>query len=109
MAGKAVAVTGEVTPKPVDDPLGTWQPGPIIYETHDHLTIGGQPVIFRASCTFTFLPNSTTTKPPDQVILSAGATVLRGEQIPVLVNDDSATGAAGNQLRVETSNKLRSA
>lgn len=108
MAGKAVAVIGEVIPKPAEDPAGAWVPDPITYEAYDHLTIGGLSVIYRASCTFKFISN-TTTKPADTVILS-GASVLQGGQTHVLVNNDSATGnVAGNELRVSTSNKLRSA
>jgi hypothetical protein len=111
MSGKEVAVIGEVTPIPAKDPTGTWVPDLIIYEAYDHLTIGGQPVIYRASCNFIFTPNPNMTgKPAETVILSAGASVLQGGQTRVLVNNDSATGTvATNELRVKTSNKLRSA
>jgi hypothetical protein len=109
MTGKAVAVIGEVTLVPATDAAGTWVPDPITYEAYDHLTIGGLSVIYSASCTFKFISN-TTTKPAETVILSAGASVLQGGQTRVLVNDDSVTGnVAGNELRVNTKNKLRSA
>ena len=106
MAGKPVAVKGQVTPIPAQDGSGTWTPGGVEYETYDHLTIGGQPVIHGASCTFTFA--GTTSKPPDKVVLSASASRLQGGQAHVLVDGDSATGLAGNQLKVITGNKLRS-
>jgi hypothetical protein len=109
MTSKAVAVIGEVTLIPANDDAGIWVPGPITYEAYDHLTIRGLPVIYSASCTFKFISN-TTTKPEDTVTLSAGASVLQGGQTHVLVNEDFATGTvAKNELRVNTSNKLRSA
>jgi hypothetical protein len=120
MAGIAVAVVGDVKPEPAKDPTGTWKPGLIAYEAYDHLTIDTQSVIYEASCTFIFTPN--TNMPPknsEKVILSAGATVLRGGKTHVLVNGNFDTGEIAhnstgiddhNQLKVQTSkNKLRSA
>jgi hypothetical protein len=110
MTAKAVAVIGDVTPEPVKDPAGTWVPEPITYKAYDHLTIGKLSVIYEASCTFKFISNSTTSKDDETVTLSASASVLQGGQTHVLVNEDFATGTvAKNELRVNTSNKLRSA
>ncbi len=116
MAGKTVAVIGDVQAEPAKDPTGTWGPAPntdpIIYQAYNHLTVGKKAVIYSASCTFIFTPNQNIPpKPPETVILSAGATVLQGGKNHVLVNGDSATGeVAGNQLRVISSNnQLRSA
>jgi hypothetical protein len=117
MAGKRVAVTGEVVATPGTTPFtganaGNWTVGPIGVQTYSKLTIGGQPVIHRASCTFSFTGTTSTGAPItgiETVTLTAGTTVLQKGQSGILVQENSFTGNFGNKLEVQTANKLTTA
>ena len=59
MATKAVAARGDVSAKAGTTPSskadsGTWTAGPVSVTTFDDLTVGGDPVVVEAECTFTF-------------------------------------------------------
>ena len=117
MAGNSVAVTGEVVATPGTTPFtganaGSWAAGPISVQTYSKVTIGGQPVMHRASCTFSFTGTTSNGAPvsgSEVVTLTAGTTVLQKGQSGVLVQGNSATGTFGNKLAVQTASKLTTA
>jgi hypothetical protein len=117
MAGNSVARTGDVIATPgttlfTGANAGSWTAGPISVQTYSKLTIGGQLVIHGASCTFSFTGTTGPGAPItgiETVTLPAGVTVLQKGQSGVLVQGDSATGAFGNKLEVQTANKLTTA
>ena len=117
MASRSVAVRGEVDATEGEQMFtgadsGTWTVGQITYESHDGLTVGGQPVIHGASCTFSFSglsSSNATITGSETVTLSAGTTVMQNGQTGVLLDGDSATGEFGNRLIVMTANVLKSA
>jgi hypothetical protein len=116
MAGKSVAVTGEVNVTEGTMPFkgadsGSWEADPVTEEPCNRLTIGGKTVIRGASCLFRFTGKASgaTVTGSETVTLTPGATALRGEQSSVLRHGDSKTGHYGNKLEVNTNNKLSSA
>jgi hypothetical protein len=118
MAGNSVAVTGEVVATPGTTPFtganpgGSWTAGSISMQTYGKLTIGDQPVMHGASCTFSFSGTTGTGAPisgSEVVTLTAGTTVLQKGQSGVLVQGNSATGTFGNTLAVQTARKLTTA
>lgn len=117
MAGKPVAVTGEVIATVGTTPFtgadsGTWTAGTVSVQSYNQLTIGSAAIIHQAKCTFTFNGKSSTNTPitgSETVTLTAGATVLQKAQSGVLVQGDVATGVFGNKLEVQTANVLLSA
>jgi hypothetical protein len=100
MPSKSVAVTGDA----VLVPTGDFVAGPVTYVSYNNLSIGGVGVISGVSCTFT----NSSTGATDLVVLSANSTTLQKGLSGVLVNGDSATGALGNQIQINTSSKLTS-
>jgi len=116
-----VAVVGDVQASPAPGTnapsenveAGTWQAGPISYQSYNKLTIGGQPVIYEASCTFNYTGgkdvSSGSEVPPIPEIVTLTATLKKTQKGSnyVLVDGDSESGPNGNELSVNTSNKLR--
>jgi hypothetical protein len=118
MAGKPVAVTGDVVATVGTTPftgadLGTWTAGAVSVQFYNHLTSGGTTVIHQAECTFNFSGTNSgtgaTITGSETVTLTAGATVLQRGQSGVLVQGDVAIGTFGNKLEVQTTNVLWSA
>jgi len=120
MPGNSVAVTGEVVTTPGTTPFTgadparpwSWRAGPISLQTYSKLTVGGQPVIHEARCTFSFTgtaSNGTPVPGSEVVTLTARATALQKGQSGVLVQGNSATGPFGNKLAVQTARKLTTA
>ncbi len=131
MAGKSVATKADVkttpstqTPYPPADPLpagGAWTAGPVTVTSYAKLTIGGQPAISEAKCTFSFTGTQTIPGPPvvkkpvsgtDDVTLSAAALgttkVQGGEQQVLRDGDQSNTSPYGNVISISASEKLTS-
>ena len=116
MAGKPVAVTGDVVATVgtiffTGATSGTWSAGDVSVQFYNQLTIGGATVIHQAKCTFEFdgeNAGGTKVKGSEIVTLNAGATVLQKGQSRVLVHGDVAIGTFGNKLEVQTTNVLRS-
>jgi hypothetical protein len=118
MAGKSVAVSGEVIATPgttffTGADSGTWTAGAVNVQSYSKLTVGSKAVLHEAKCTFTFSGANSgtgaTITGSETVTLKAGATLLQKGLTSVLVQGDSATGSFGNKLQVQTVSKLRSA
>ena len=111
---KHVAVEGDVMATPMSPgtyaaATGAWTPGNITYSSYSKLTIGGAPVIYEAKCTFSFNGTDSSGAPVtgnETVTLTAGGTKLQGGANSVLAMGDSVQGNFGNQLVVNTMNKL---
>ncbi len=105
----SVAVAGDVvaTPSPAttlggSPPApGAWTAGPVIDSTYAKLTVGGKPVVWQASCTFTFTDSNTGATVPVPVTLTASTTSLQGGLTNVLLAGDSVV-VQGNRLEVRT-------
>lgn len=83
-------------------------------ESYSKLTIGGSPVIYQASCTFSFSGTTSSTPPvtvtgTDMVTLSPSTTKLQKNENNVLRDGDSITSIYGNEISISASHKLRSA
>ena len=95
---------------------GTWLTGTISVVSYAKVTIGDQPVISSAKCTFSFsgfAPNGTTPVAGlEDVTLSAaalGTTKLQGTEQQVLRDgDQSNTSLYSNIISVSASHKLKS-
>ncbi len=92
---------------------GTWSAGSITHQFYPKLTIGGKPVIYEASCTFTYSGGKDSSSgadvPPtsEDVTLTATTKKTQKDESFVLVDGDSKSSANGNNLTVHTSKKLR--
>ena len=114
IVGDVTATAGTTFPytlngAPVAD-SGTWQPGPITYSSYAEFEVGGGPVIWKATCTFTLaggkLGNSAATA-SETVTLEADPHPMQAQANSVLVDGDTATNlASGNKLVVAASSTL---
>lgn len=114
MAGKAVAVVGDVTatPGPPSDTV-TWtvtSPPGVTYSPYAWLTVGGVAVIHGATCGFTGTDSSTGATTPSTVTLPATPvpTTLQHGASNVLRDGDTAQDANGNTLTVSARGILTS-
>jgi hypothetical protein len=116
VATKAVAASGDVsatagtTPSTKAD-SGTWTAGPVSLTTLDDLTVGGDPVVVEAECTFTFSGTKGTSGVTDTstVTLPASDHPLLGSQDSVLVDGDEERDGYGNTVSVSSTRDLRTA
>jgi len=121
MAGKSVAIESDATATAGTMPYtgaasGTWLAGPISVVSYATVTIGGQPAISSAKCTFSFsglAANGTTpVAGSEDVTLSAaalGTTKLQGTEQQVLRDgDQSSKSLFSNIISVSASHKLKS-
>jgi hypothetical protein len=117
MAGRAVAVVGDVvaTPGPPSGTI-TWavDAAGVQYGgfTYPQLTVGGVAVIHGATCGFTGTDSNTGATTPSSVTLpdpTAPATTLQHGASSVLRNGDTAHDANQNTLTVQASGILTSA
>lgn len=95
------------------DGTGAWQAGTVTYQSYSRLTIQGKPVIYQASCTFTYTGGTASGNPvtvlPDTVTLKAGTTLLQKGANKVLVDGDQITSSSGNKLEVHASHIVSTA
>ncbi len=89
--------------------IGSWQAGPITFQSYDYFTLNGNPIAYEASCTFTF--NGTDhngVAVPDSETISLKAKQQTTLQGPVLCDGNTENGKKGpmNQLRVDSSHHL---
>jgi hypothetical protein len=87
------------------DVSGTWSivPPGLQVKTYSHLTVGGKPVAYEASCNFTYSGStgSSATVATDSVTLSAGTTVLENGSSKVLLDGESAKGTTSSDNKIE--------
>ncbi|MDD7933726.1 hypothetical protein [Actinomycetospora straminea] len=78
---------------------GKWAAGPVTESTCGGLTVGGKPVVWQASCTFTFTNSNTGATVLVVVDLAASTAAVRVGRQDVLVHGDS-VAKQGNRLKV---------
>jgi hypothetical protein len=116
VATKAVAARGDVSAEAGTTPSskadsGTWTAGPVSVTTFDDLTVGGDPVVVEAECTFTFSGTKGNSAVADSatVTLTAADHPLLGTQDSVLVHGDEESDTYGNKVSVSSTRDLRTA
>ena len=96
------------------DASGSWSivPPGVQVKTYSHLTVGGKPVAYEATCSFSYVGStgSSGTSATDSVTLSAKTTVLENGSSKVLLDGDSAQGSTSsdNKIEVTSSQILKS-
>ena len=112
VGGEVIATVGKTFYAPAD--AGAWTPGPVTYETHVKLKVGGTLAIMKATCTFSF--SGTDSKAQGALVpgtstveLKAKSTKLNQSGKGMLLAGDSAKDSYGNTLTVQTTNKLKTA
>jgi hypothetical protein len=114
---KTVAVAADVSATAGTTPFtgaeaGTWTPGPISSQSYAKLAIGGAATVWQASCTFSFVGQSSSgaqVPGTSTVTLAASSTKLQGAGSNVLRDGDEQSDTYGNKLSVSASGKLSSA
>jgi hypothetical protein len=122
--GAKVAVDGEVQATPGSvlstktaagsgstSPAGTWSAGPITYTSYAKFKVGGEVVIWKASCKFSFSGTNTsgvTVTDDETVTLTATSKLTNKGQHHVLVHGDTETSPMyQNQLQVSAAGKYK--
>jgi hypothetical protein len=119
MSGKSVATQADVQTQAGTTPFtgavsGAWTPGAVSVVTYAKLTIGGQPAVSSASCTFSFSGTDgsnpvTGTEPVTLSAAALGTTKLQGQEQQVLRDgDQSNTSLFGNVIEISAAGKLSS-
>ena len=115
MAGKPVAVVGDVTATPAAASGSlTWQavdPPGVTYSSYTWLTVAGVAVIHGATCGFTGTDSSSGVTTPSSVTLpdvTAPTTTLQHGASNVLRDRDTAQDSFGNKLTVSATGILTS-
>ncbi|WP_333138812.1 hypothetical protein [Microcoleus sp. Pol11C2] len=91
---------------------GTWTALPVQVKAYPKLKVGGQSVIYEAECKFMFTgvqttaSGSVTVTGQETVKLTAKSTKL---QKKVLVQGDMMQSTYGNQLKIVTTSKVKTA
>ena len=91
--------------------VGTWTAGTITYKKYSKLTISRSPIIYEASCQFTFAGSTsggTAVGGTETVTLKAATTKLQKDFNSALRNRDETTDSHGNKLAVSSTRKLKS-
>jgi hypothetical protein len=108
-----VQTTNGATP-PETGVGGAWAAGTVNYQTYGHLKVGGTPVIYEATCKFTWSggnQKADSSKPHDPVdstvTLTAKTKRLQKGANNVLVHGDSEQDQYGNKLQVNATGPLR--
>ncbi|MBD2112570.1 MULTISPECIES: hypothetical protein [Cyanophyceae] len=116
--GKAIALQGTVVAVPGAMPYspaqtGAWTALPVQVKAYPKLKVGGQSVIYEAECKFMFTGVQTPPSGPpvpvtgqETVKLTAKSTKL---QKKVLVQGDMMQSSYGNQLKIVTTSKVKTA
>ncbi|MBM0744180.1 hypothetical protein JOY44_21610 [Phormidium sp. CLA17] len=112
--GKAIALQGNVVAVPGAMPYpaaqsGAWMALPVQVKAYPKLKVGGQSVIYEAECKFMFTgvdPAGAPVSGQETVKLTAKSTKL---QKKVLVQGDMMQSPYGNQLKIVTTSKVKTA
>lgn len=121
---KSVAVDGQVQALPGEQPYppadeGVWTAGPVQYETHAKLKVGGQLAIVKATCTFAFFGTKKSPPPAASTVPVTGnslvelkvarPTKLKESGEGMLLSGDKAEDGYGNTLTAQTTKNLKTA
>ena len=99
--GAGDRVQGQAGQRKAD--TGAWAAVKVVETTDPKLTVGGDAVVHKATCTFTFTGSKGNTAVADTstVTLSPHRTTLESGQAAVLLDGDSANDSFGNTLTVK--------
>lgn len=110
LEGNVIAVPGAMPYSPAQ--TGAWTALPLQMKAYPKLKVGGKSVIYEAECKFMFTGVQTTPSGPvivtgqETVKLTAKSTKL---QKKVLVQGDMMQSPYGNQLKIVTTSKVKTA
>ncbi|MGB3673425.1 MAG: hypothetical protein WA988_03185 [Candidatus Nanopelagicales bacterium] len=116
MVAKKVAVEGDTTATVGTMPFtgadtGTWTAGTIEESAYPKLRCAGTPVIWEATCKFSFIgtgppPVKPTIKGDETVTVTATTNLINKTQHSVLVGGASSVGKYGNKLQISATGPL---